>query len=194
LLGRPAESGGLAYWSNLLDQGTARTEVVRWIQQSPEYHLRAVTRLYATLLGREPDSVGLDYFTALMNQGESVDRAAILILSSGEYYNRLGGGNNQGFLSRLYQDVLHRPIDSVGDQYFAQLLSSGKSRTDIVQFLRDNPAGQQALVQDLFQTYLKRSAGPAEFNYFADAFKESGPSERITSLILSGEEFLARIR
>jgi hypothetical protein len=193
LLGRPAETSGMNHWANLLDRGTPRAEVVRSIQQSPEFHLRVVTSLYATFLGREPDSVGRDYFTLFMNQGGSVDQAAILILSSTEYYNRIGGGNDRGYLACLYQDILHRPIDPAGDQYFGQLLSSGKPRMEIVRFLRENPAGQQALIQDLYQTYLKRSASTPEINYFFEAYKDGRPSERITSLILSGEEFLARI-
>src|SRR5690348_4490892 len=59
LLGRTAEPGGLAYWSNQLAQGSTWQQVAGGIVTSAEYRGRQVEDLYETVLGHPADSTGL---------------------------------------------------------------------------------------------------------------------------------------
>src|SRR5205823_13663913 len=113
LLGREVESAGLAFWSGFLDQGVTGVEVVGAIERSGEYRTDLVQGLYQQLLGRQADAAGLSSFVAALATGSTVNQVKVSLLSSEEYFDRAGGTAN-GFLNRLYQDVLGRALDANG--------------------------------------------------------------------------------
>jgi len=59
LLGRPADAGGLAYWTARLDTGATRTQVAQGIAGSDEALSRDVQLFYQALLGRPAEAAGL---------------------------------------------------------------------------------------------------------------------------------------
>jgi hypothetical protein len=61
---------------------------------------------YRTYLGRAPDPA-MSGWVAQLNQGVPADRVLASILGSDEYYLR-AGSTPQGFITRLYSDVLQR--------------------------------------------------------------------------------------
>src|ERR1041385_6332023 len=61
LLGRPADAFGFACWSQQLDGGASRTDVISGITASDEYHRREVVQVYQTYLNRNPEAAGLAY-------------------------------------------------------------------------------------------------------------------------------------
>lgn len=87
ILGRPGDSGGIAFWS-----GDARLRgrlvVATAFYQSLEWRQRRVTMLYLAFLGRPPDSGGLAYWSQQLATVSDVVLTAQLA-SSNEYYNRV---------------------------------------------------------------------------------------------------------
>jgi hypothetical protein len=69
VLGRPADGGGLAYFTQMLQQGTTRLTVASIILHSPEAHTRVVTSYYQQILERAPDATGLSWNVSLLNLG-----------------------------------------------------------------------------------------------------------------------------
>jgi hypothetical protein len=61
---------------------------------------------YRTYLGRTPDP-GMNVWVNALNQGVPADQALAGILGSDEYYAR-AGSTPEGFISRLYSDLLGR--------------------------------------------------------------------------------------
>ena len=86
LLHRPADPGGLAYWTR--QTATAgRDSVARRFFQSPESARARVTGLYQDLLGRAPDPSGLAYWSAkVVTAGDLA--LAVNLAASNEYRNR----------------------------------------------------------------------------------------------------------
>src|SRR5262249_14751837 len=64
LLGRDAETAGVAYWMNLLLLGSTRSAVAQGVWDSPEHRGLEVDQFYRTLLHRPADPGGRAFWVA----------------------------------------------------------------------------------------------------------------------------------
>ena len=88
-----------------------------------------VARLYGAALNRAPDLAGLQYWTAEINDSNvSLATIANVFTTSPEFIQDYGSLSNTAFVNQLYQNVLGRPADAGGTQYWDGTLSSGASR------------------------------------------------------------------
>lgn len=190
LLGRAPDAAGLAFWTGLLNAGVSRYDVALAIQSSPEYRTNQIQSLYQQLLGRQADAQGLAFFLSLMAAGGNIRQVESIILSSDEYYNTQGGGTINGFLQALYQDVLHRPIDAVGQATFELLLSNNftprRAVCDVVVYSEESNV---MLVQSYYQQYLGRAADAGGLIYWTGALAAGATPEQVLAGILSSDEF-----
>jgi hypothetical protein len=131
VLHRPAEDGGLEYWTGLLGQGQPLDLVAQNIFNSAERLDPLVTRFYETYLLRGPDSQGLAHWVAdWQTKGDPSD-VVLNILSSPEFFNdavSLYGtvmpDHNEDFVRLLYQRALDRSSDNTGLLYWTQKLDA----------------------------------------------------------------------
>ena len=100
-------------------------------------------RLYTAVLARAPDLGGLGYWIdRLDNQvvfnGKPLDLRGVadLFLGSAEFtstYGAIDSLSTQTFVSKLYDNVLHRPLDQAGfDFWVTAIEEKGVSRADIL--------------------------------------------------------------
>ena len=88
VLHRPADPGGLAYWTGrLAAPGVHPPDVANGFYQSPESRTQRVTNLYQLVLGRPPDPPGLAFWIEHLLRVDDVALAADLA-SSDEFLLR----------------------------------------------------------------------------------------------------------
>lgn len=68
LLYRSPDTIGLSFWTNALNTGTSRADVVDKFLASNEYHTGRINSLYTAILGRQPDSAGVGHWQTVWNQ------------------------------------------------------------------------------------------------------------------------------
>jgi hypothetical protein len=88
MLSREGEEGGLAFWTNALDSGATRAEIVAGFFDSTESRDLAIDALYSELLERPVDVVGQAIFQPLASTGTGNDTLIETILSSPEFTQR----------------------------------------------------------------------------------------------------------
>ena len=94
VLKRAPDSGGLTYWTGLLNAGKLdRTGIMAAFIASPEFSNGVSARAYANLLymgflRRTPDSSGLQYWTTFLTQPNSLSTAIAAFITSPEYLAR----------------------------------------------------------------------------------------------------------
>lgn len=86
ILGRPAEAGGLAFWTGLAAT-VARPTIALDFYQSLESRRDRVEALYRTLLGRAPEASGWSHWAGVLANGRDLDLAMVLAASD-EYFSR----------------------------------------------------------------------------------------------------------
>ncbi len=178
-------------WTAQLQQGTSRAQVVLGIESSAEYRTLQVQKLYQTLLKRAADPGGLANSVAFLTAGGTVEQLASTIAASPEYFQTRGGGTNTGFLTALYQDVLNRPIDMMGQAGFLQAFMNGATRTQVAAAIYGSTEYRQVLIQGYYQQFLMRNADAAGLNGFVTAIQNGARDELIIAIFLSSGEYAA---
>jgi len=114
LLGRPADSVGLAGWTGLLERGVGQSALVASLTKSGEYVQRRVRNAYLDkdVLNRPVDAVGLAAWSREILAGRvSVDDVQRRLYYSQEFYVR-SGLTPGGFVANLYKSILGRTASS----------------------------------------------------------------------------------
>jgi uncharacterized protein (TIGR03118 family) len=190
LLQRPADATGLAYWTNLLNLGATRQQIVQGIESSTEYMNLEVSGLYTQLLHRGVDPQGLNYWTSILATGATVEEVAEGIAKSPEFY-QLNGGTISGFVNGLYEDALGRAPDATGDAFFINELKADTPRVQVAaafftgtEFLSDS-------VNNYYVSYLHRPADANGLAFFVNALQLGATDQQVIAVILSSAEFLS---
>jgi hypothetical protein len=193
LLRRPVDSGGLAFWSKLIDTGTSRTDVVLGIENSDEYRTIQVNDSYRRYLHRNADPVGLNAFTGLLKAGGTLDQLASILIGSDEYFQSRGGNTNDGFLTAMYNDVLNRGVDAPGRAFFLLLLQQFTPHSTIAtQIVKSNEADQVA-VDSFYRMFLHRSSDSSGLNAFTNVLQAGGREEQVIAALVGSDEYFARL-
>jgi hypothetical protein len=150
VLHRAPDQAGLTSWLNFLAAGHSRAEVVTGFSESQEDigalaapvqaglwiedpAAAQIARMYDAVLGRIPDAAGLANWTHnLETGGASLLDVANGFTGSAEFQANYGHLSNTGFVTLLYQNVLHRAPDAAGLNNWVGLLNGGETRAQVV--------------------------------------------------------------
>jgi hypothetical protein len=190
LFGRVADAGGMAYWTNALDQGMSPSAVAQQIEQSQEYRNDEVEALYQQLLHRSADATGMTTFANLLANGGTMEQVATLLASSPEYFQARAGGQNSGFLTALFADALNRGVDPTGQAAFGTALALGATPAAIAAAVFGSTEYQRDLVTSYYQTYLGRAPDSAGLADFATALQQGTRDEGVIAAIVGSPEYL----
>ena len=91
-----------------------------------------VYRLYGATLDREPDGPGLDSWVSLLRNGAGLEQVAGGFTGSQEFQDKYGSLDDTGFVTLLYNNVLHRAPDPGGLANWVNSLGTGATRTSVV--------------------------------------------------------------
>ena len=206
LLHRRADPGGLASFTNLLDQGLLnRSQVVLTMENSSEYRANVVRDLYSQFLHRDPDPSGFSAWVNFLGQGGTRNQLEALIVSSPEYFSRRGGGANSGFLQAIYQDVLGRAPDATGIAFWNQILTDGDPqekedepasparRREVAASILQSQEASQNQVQSWYGLFLHRAPDPIGLNGLSEALHQGLAYEVAIAVLIGSEEYFARV-
>jgi hypothetical protein len=110
-------------------------------------------RVYQAAFNRTPDNGGLKYWIGLMDGGYTLAGVASGFIASDEF-KKLYGSNptNELFVSKLYDNVLHRAPDTGGYNYWVGLLNTNKidNISTLINFSEspENQAGVIGVIQN----------------------------------------------
>lgn len=90
-------------------------------------------RLYQAAYDRAPDLAGVGFWMAKMDQGVSFSAVAAAFLDQPEFITLYGANStNTTFVDKLYQHVLHRPLDQAGADFWVKQLDNGVARGEVL--------------------------------------------------------------
>jgi hypothetical protein len=192
LLNRTVDPMGLAAWSGALNSGMSRSQVVMDIENSQEFRTDEVSGLYMQLLQRAPDQRGLMGFVHFLQGGGTIEQVAANIAASSEYFMR-AGGSNDGLVTALYGDLLHRTADAGGRASLDQFLMHGGTRAMAAAGILHSMEFEQNLVQGFYHQFLDRSADAGGLASFTNALSHGATDDMVVAAIAGSNEFLAHM-
>jgi SdrD B-like domain/Domain of unknown function (DUF4214) len=184
ILGRTADSGGLAGWLNYLGSGGTRQGLVNAIWTSTEHRWRQVTALYQTFLGVNPDQGALNYYANLMQNGASELSVAATIAGGPQVAAMFP--TQTAYVVRLFDVALGR-APSPAELTAWNAYTGDRVSLALAIFTSDEALGD--VVQRTFLEVLGRPAGPAEVASRVAQLKggSAGFTAMINDLFTSGE-------
>lgn len=144
VLGRPADSGGRAFWISELERGLSRGTVMLGFSEAPEYLNStgtstptsgtplSVWRLYQAYFLRSADQAGLDFWVNELRTGSTLTDVSNAFASTAEFTNRYGQLSDEQFVDLVYQNVLGRAPDAEGRTFWLGELSGGVTRGEMM--------------------------------------------------------------
>jgi hypothetical protein len=214
LLHRAVDASGLAFWTNLLDQGQSRLQVVSSIiagSMHGELGADLVTGIFEKYLGRDPDPVGLAFWVGIISQHETIEQTESNIVGTPEFFT-LAGSTNNGFITRLFGLALGRSPEASALANFNAALAAGYSREQVAEIVfgshefhqdeiagyyqsktdpNDLAAGTVPFIDDL--DFLDRPADAGGLSAFTAALDAGVLDQVVWANMISSDEFYAKI-
>lgn len=105
-------------------------------------------RMYQAALDRTPDAGGLGYWIEMMDRGMTLRELAANFMATPEFIGKFGGSNPDDavFVTKVYNNVLHRTPDEGGFKYFMDALAAGNSKIDMLAAFSESPENQAQLI------------------------------------------------
>jgi hypothetical protein len=129
LVGRVPTVGESSDWVGRLTAKTATPgSLVAFLRASADNrsNVDPVDRLYRAYFLRIPDQGGLVYWIGRKRAGTSLDAASAAFAGSGEFTKRYGTLTNRAFVNLVYTNVLGRPGETSGVNFWTGQLDAKK--------------------------------------------------------------------
>jgi hypothetical protein len=96
------------------------------------------------------------------------------------------------WLNQVYQSLLGRPVDPIGESGWTGALAGGTSLAAVVQAIESGPEYRTRLIDNLYATLLGRAPDPFGLNDFLAAMNAGMTIEQVESSILASAEYFTR--
>jgi hypothetical protein len=199
-LGREADAGGVAYWTQQVAGGMPRASVIESFFSSPEFQgtVAPVARLYFAYFLRIPDYGGLTYWIGQFRGGMSLETISNYFALSGEFSQRYGALNNAQFVDRVYQNVLGRAPDAGGRAFWANELDSGaRTRGQVMLAFSESAEyrgliGSEVYVTMAYIGMMRRAPDAGGFTYWVNYLDGGSSGLALLNGFLASAEYRNR--
>ncbi len=191
LLGRGATEGEISFWFNVL-RNTNRQTVINSFLNSTEYRSNQIHALYNQLLGRGADPLGLTFWLDRLARGSTLEQITADIAASPEYFNR-NGGNNAGFASGIYRDLLGRQATLADINFVVAQLNGGATRQQMATMILFSNEYAGNLVRSLYLSYLRRPADPSGLAFWQQIYQSNRSRIPVQLGLLGSNEYWNRL-
>lgn len=101
----------------------------------------AAYMLYRAALDRQPDDEGLGFWISVLDRNVNINDVAQAFMTNPEYIAKYGANNsNSDFVTNLYANVLHRPLDKPGFDFWVNGLDKGlTNRAAVLEAFASSP-------------------------------------------------------
>jgi autotransporter-associated beta strand protein len=97
----------------------------------------------------------------------------------------------QDFVTAIYEDVLLRPPDTVGLDFWVQQLETGATRAAVAMTFENSAESLALEVDNIYQTYLKRSADAAGRAFWVNALLNGESEANVIVAFVTSAEYTA---
>lgn len=189
ILNRSADQNGLLYWIQAIRGGTTRQQVVQLIWNSQEHRGMQVDAFYATYLHRSADPAKGYWVSQLMN-GVSEIQISRMFIASAEYQSL--HADNAAFITGIYADILGRPVESSGLQFWQTTLQNGATRDNVANAILTSGEAYSRHLDRAYGTFLGRAVDQAGKQFWLSALQNNQITYgAVHILILASDEYFA---
>ncbi|MEF2977060.1 DUF4214 domain-containing protein [Subtercola sp. YIM 133946] len=189
-LTRLPNSSDVAWWGGQIQQGANPSIVSDGFVGSDEYRLIRIDAAYQSILGRPAEQAGrLNWLSAMKSGGITTDDIETSLYASQEYYLQ-HGNTDKGFVTSLYQTLLHRDGTDSDYTFWANLVQQHGRAWVIAQYW-DSTETISERVSAMYNLYLGRTPDAAGLTNWVNVALQIGDSG-LRSAFTSSDEYFIR--
>ncbi len=188
-LGRPPSQEELEELARQESSSIDRTTLSVAFARSDIYIASILEQLYRQILGRPLDDGGRSFWTTRLQAGATFTEVAANMYGSDEYFATSGGV--EGFVTRLYADILGRTPDVDGFAYWVGVAGVPEKRSKVGGFFFDSIESRRQRVTNLYRRFLSRNADDEGREYWAGVLT-SGDDLKLATFLSSSDEYYRR--
>ncbi len=194
---REAEDAGLAYWKDLMDNGTLnRAQVAEHFLNSVEFEDMAGTlaRMYMGAFDRLPDNAGMTYWMKDMHAGMTAAEVAQNFAGSTEFKDIYGALGNAELVGQLVQNILQRQATQEEIGTWTGKLEAGASHGELLLGLSNSDenivrADDEVSMALAYAGMLGRAPDQAGFDYWMDRIDDGATHVEILAEFIAVPEY-----
>ncbi len=187
-LGRTAEPAELRQAVGTLARD-GRYGVANELSVSDEWAGRQIDLLYQTALGRASDVGGRAFWLSRVAAGLRISEVGVDLYGSPEYYER-SGGTDASFIDALYRDLLGRPADQGGvDFWLARMDDEGLAAWQVTQNFYASPESRGDRVTQIYDQVLGRQPDAGGLAFWSEQLLTIDDVRLAADLAISDEYF-----
>ena len=190
VLHRAPDDAGLLYWTNLVNSGQPYSIVAQGIFESNERLDPIIQQYFQQFLLRPADAQGLAYWRDQVWKRDGGPENVIAGMISSVEFFQSAGGTNAGWVTALYQRLLHRNPDAQGLSFWLQALNQQQAtKPQVVLGFLYSDENFQNEITGFYQEYLDRTPTSSELaNYVAQM--RAGATQRDVQLsLIASQEY-----
>jgi parallel beta-helix repeat protein len=199
-LGREGDVGGVEFWLGEINAGRqTRAAMAEAFFNSPEFQNTAapIARLYFATYGRIPDTAGLLFWIAEAKRGVSLAAIGQSFASAAEFVSRYGNLSNRDYIDQLYRNVLGRPADQGGIDFWTSQLNAGVTRGVMLAQFSESPeyrarVASQVYVTAIYVALLRRAPDMSGFDFWRQQIDGGRSGRDLITLFLAAAEYRGR--
>jgi alpha-tubulin suppressor-like RCC1 family protein len=199
-LGREGDDAGVAFWVNEITAGRqTRTSMADSFFSSPEFQnaLAPIARLYFATYERIPDYAGLLFWSGELARGRTLTDIGNTFASAPEFTARYGQLSNRDYVDRLYRNVLGRPADAAGLDFWSTQLGQGTARgAMLAQFSESaeyrSRVASSVFVNAMYVAFLRRGPDIGGFDFWSGEINRGRRGADLVDVFLTSSEYRAR--
>lgn len=188
-LGRDASDAEVTRWRSTVDAGN-RDVLTNSLATSDEWAGSEVNKLYMKILRRPADADGRAYWVQTIKDGNRLEDIAAYFYGGPEYYQRVGSTSTK-FINNLYDDLLGRPADEGGRNYWRSQIVAGMTRSEVAANFYFSIESRKSRVRSLYRTILNRLPDSAGEAYWAEQLKTIG-DVKLAAFLAASQEYYNR--
>ncbi len=200
VMSRPVDAGGLASWTEWLDDGNEPAAFVEHLMHSPEFSdaTAPVVRLYRAVFDRVPDRGGLEFWVERRRNGMTMTRMAEFFLDSAEFADLAAADTEAEIVAAVYGRSLGRTPDAGGLDFWTGELAAGRiSLAGFVATVSESPEHvalrqTEVTVSLVYLGLLRRLPEPGGLAFWSDRIDAGDPLRSFVADTLASAEYRDR--
>ena len=191
VLGRQADAGGLAYWTQLLASGSTRSQVAQGFWGSVEHRGQEVEQDYATYLNRSADPDGLAFWKSAFGSGMDERGIALAFTKSAEY--QAENGSALAFVTAVYADGLGRKPDAPGLTFWENVALAPNGRATAAAGILTSAEESLHVLDQYYSSLLQRNPDNGGEQYWLSILQSGSLTQStVADEFLASQEFFQK--
>ncbi len=189
LLARPPDSAEAERALRGLTRGGSREQVALALLRTREVDEKLIRSYYQVLLAAPPPPVELQFLSAALQRGVRDEEVLEFIVASPQYFHRAADPLANVWLDRIYTQLLNRTPTGDESARWTEAFEASGSTERVARRILDSSEYRAALVQDLFQQFLKRPAQSNELEFYTRFLAGQGTRGHVAAQLIGSNEY-----